>query len=224
MIFPRAKQHERACPNSAGRHRGTLLPYLLLALLFFGTGVLNAQVVIASHTGGTSAGSQYPAESFTTPAGGPWNNITFNFVAGDFATPAAVGTAYLLTQAYTGTPAGLSSSAAGFVAASTGVSGGKYVFAPSVTLQPNTQYFVFSDSSFVMSWDVSGTSSASFYRALTSSGVFANFPLLEANFQVSSTVVSTSVPVLSTPALISLGMLLAAAAAFLALRQRRAAV
>ena len=60
--------------------------------------------------------------------------------------PTAVGTLYLLDQAYAGQAATLSSSTTGFVAAWTGTLGGVYVFAPSVTLQPLTQYFFYADT------------------------------------------------------------------------------
>src|SRR5262252_5160625 len=68
--------------------------------------------------------------SFTTPHG-TWNNIQIAPLAHGSLTPmAASGTAYLLSQPYTGKPQDLNSSVAGFLAASTGVSGGYYTFSP----------------------------------------------------------------------------------------------
>lgn len=88
-------------------------------------------------------------QAFMTPTGGPWDNITFNFFANqDGTTPSAVGDLFLLTQQYNGTPGGLSSSTAGFVAESTTISGGEYVFASSVELQPSTLYYAYTDSLF----------------------------------------------------------------------------
>jgi len=73
-----------------------------------------------------------------TPTGQAWNNITFNWIAPG-PSPAAFGTLFVLTQEYLGTPAALSSATAGFLAASTGISGGMYDFAPGVTLLPTTR-------------------------------------------------------------------------------------
>jgi LPXTG-motif cell wall-anchored protein len=203
------------------------VPFLLFALLFAGTAALRAQVPVTAYAAGTAYGIFFPGESFTTPAGGPWHNITFNFFSDvPAATPSATGTAYLLTQAYTGTPAGLSSSVAGFVAASTGVSSGKFVFAPSVTLQPNTQYFVYVDSSMYITGSVSaGSSGAYLFAAVSSTLGFGSVPTQLANFQVLGAVVaSAQVPVLSTPVFILLGMMLASAGALLAGRRKREAI
>jgi hypothetical protein len=102
--------------------------------------------LITQNTGGT-ASSVVPlffGQPFTTPAGGPWDNLAFNFFADTpTPTPVAFGVAYLLTQPYDGPPAGLSPAVPGFLAQSTGISGGQYVFAPSVTVQPLTQYFLY---------------------------------------------------------------------------------
>ncbi len=127
-----------------------------------GTLVLTAQPSIVINTAGTTpgGGGSYYGESFTTPGGGPWTNITFSFFSDQGVTPTAAGTAYLFTVPYTGTPAGLAASgsqslvrtgadphaAAGFLAASTGISSGAYVFPASVVLQPNTQYYVYANA------------------------------------------------------------------------------
>jgi len=99
--------------------------------------------VIVQFTSGTDGpGSGFFGQNFTTPSGGPWDDIAFDFLVG--GNPEAAGTAYLFTSIYNGDPNGLSS--AGAFAVSTGVSGGSYDFAPSVTLQPNTQYFLYEDT------------------------------------------------------------------------------
>jgi uncharacterized protein (TIGR03437 family) len=85
---------------------------------------------------------------FTTPHG-TWNNIQIAPLAHIGLVPmAATGTAYLLSQPFVGKPQDLSTSAPGFIATSTGVSGGYYTFAPGLTLQPNTVYYVFPDEGF----------------------------------------------------------------------------
>jgi hypothetical protein len=83
-------------------------------------------------------------QSVTTPGGGPWNNITFNFYnsSGAFAT----GNMYLLNQEYLGTPSALSSSTSGYLATGTATGGTAWVFDPSVTLQANIQYYFYMSS------------------------------------------------------------------------------
>jgi hypothetical protein len=104
---------------------------------------------IAINTGGgaISAGEFYWGQDFTTAAGGGWDTLTFNFFSDVPATtPIAAGTAFILTQEYLGTPAALSSLTPGFVAASTGVSGGEWVFNAAVTLAGNTHYWIYENA------------------------------------------------------------------------------
>ena len=117
--------------------------------------------VITQNTTGTSAtilSGFYDGQSVTTPAGGPWNSIGFNFVqcgnpsgtsclAGTNS-PYALGNLYLLTQVYDGLPSGLSSATPGFVAEATTIVGGVWTFASSVTLTPSTQDFFYMDTAF----------------------------------------------------------------------------
>jgi len=96
-------------------------------------------------------------QSFTTPAGGPWNHITFNFFSDNSDTTAvAAGTLYIFKSAFTGTPADLSLST--FLAKSTGVSNGAYMFDAAFTLQPNMTYYAYSDSTIAtLALDSSGS-------------------------------------------------------------------
>lgn len=88
-------------------------------------------------------------QGVTTPAGGPWTHIQFSWLNSADGSRLAEGSLFLLSSAYTGTPAALSASTTGFIAVGT-VSGGgvgsSYTFDPSVTLQPNTQYFFYSNN------------------------------------------------------------------------------
>ncbi len=91
--------------------------------------------------GGTNA--QAPGQQVTTPSGGPWNNIFFNFYDGN-GNSVALGTVFLLSQSYSGTASALSSSTPGFIASAVGGGlGGVYAFASSVTLQANTAYYFY---------------------------------------------------------------------------------
>jgi hypothetical protein len=105
--------------------------------------------VIVQNLGGPSIGNTnaFLGQSFTTPSGGPWDDITFNFFSNvPPTTPAATGTAFLLSQQYLGTPSNLSSSTPGFLGDSTGITGGMYLFPTTLELQPGVQYFVYENA------------------------------------------------------------------------------
>ena len=123
-----------------------------LSLLWIGlaacASLAPAQTIIQV-TSGIGHQTAYFGQKFTTPSGGPWSNITFNFYATSAigstpaSTPIAAGTAFLLTQEYLGTPAALSSSTPGFLAQSTGIYGGIYVFPSGIALNPGTNYWLY---------------------------------------------------------------------------------
>lgn len=121
-----------------------LLPVLIATTAL--SAVAQSETIVAYTKGNVVVkGDTYFGQSFTTPQGGPWDNITINFYPDAGVTPTAAGTAYLFTSAYGGTPAGLASSS--FMAKSTGIAHGAYVFDPSVTLKSGTQYFFYADTS-----------------------------------------------------------------------------
>jgi hypothetical protein len=119
------------------------------------------------------------------PAGGPWNSISFNFYSNIPATtPVAPGTAFLLSMAYTGTLAALNSATPGFIAESISNAGGIYTFDPTVTLQPNTQYWIYNNALARMSGSITaGTPAQSQYTG----DPFVNFPTQVLNFTLSGT-------------------------------------
>ncbi|MBN2320550.1 MAG: PEP-CTERM sorting domain-containing protein [Acidobacteria bacterium] len=83
--------------------------------------------------------------AFTTPSGGPWNNIFVNYFSDSGSTtPFAQGNLFLFNSVYTGTPEDLAASA--YSAQSTGILGGQWDFSDSVVLQASTQYFFYSDA------------------------------------------------------------------------------
>jgi hypothetical protein len=96
-------------------------------------------------------------QSVTTPTGGPWDNIQFNFeqctnpsgtscLSTTTNTPFALGDLFLLSQIYDGLPSALSSATPGFIAEATTTTGGVWTFAPGVTLDSGTQYFFYMDT------------------------------------------------------------------------------
>lgn len=154
-----------------------------LVLLGMAVTAIPARAQIMQITSGATGGTYgaYAGLTFTTPAGGPWSNITFNFYAtpamgsAPASTPEAVGTAFLLTQVYNGTPSNLSSSAPGYVASSISISGGVYIFPPSVVLNPNTQYWVY-ENGLLPSITGGPPPPIDNYEALTATANFVQIP------------------------------------------------
>jgi hypothetical protein len=171
--------------------------------------------VITQFVGGTAgAATLFPGQSFTTVAGGPFDNITFNFFSDNNGgtTPSAAGVLFILSQEYLGTPSDLSISTAGFLAESTGVVGGIFQFDPTVTLQGVTQYFVYSDTSFL----VSGANSDAYVGggAYISSAAGSSYVAFagDANFRLSGVQQAATVPAPGTLALACLSLVVLAAA------------
>ena len=101
--------------------------------------------IVVSNTSGTSAnGTPFVGQSVTTPTGGPWTDITFNFYTSAGASYAN-GALFVFTQAFAATPSGLSSAAPGYVASTSTISNNTWQFS-GLTLNPNTQYFFYSAS------------------------------------------------------------------------------
>ncbi|MDH3318244.1 MAG: hypothetical protein OEO84_00950, partial [Betaproteobacteria bacterium] len=113
------------------------------------TGSVCAAVITAnsSYTDSTGGNDFALGQSVTTPSGGPWDNISFNFI-NSAGSPYANGTLYLLALEYLGTTVGLSSSTPGFVATSSSSAGGIWAFASSVALQAATTYWFYMDTLF----------------------------------------------------------------------------
>jgi hypothetical protein len=163
-------------------------------------GRAKAGVITEFTTGSDSLNTNIPGQSATTPAGGPFNNISFNFFDTG-GNPLAFGDLFILTKEYLGTPADLNESTPGFLAESTTVSGGQYVFDAAVTLQANTQYFFYADqaSSALVGSIRGGYAGGSQYGALTAADNFVALGRSDINFRLSGT--ATAVPEPSTLAL-----------------------
>ncbi len=182
----------------------------ILTALGFST-IAHASVITENTAGSLGTLTESFGESFTTPSGGPWDDITFNFFSDIPAvTPSAAGTAYLLSEAYTGTPSSLSSAVPGFIAASTGISGGAYVFAPSLELIANTTYFIYENGVETVSGG-NAVAGGVAYFAPTSSTDFslAIGPAQTANFAVdgNSGIVTAATPESSSMFLLLAGLI-----------------
>jgi hypothetical protein len=143
---------------------------LSILSLFFLQASATAGVILSFGVGQTGGGSaQDPGISVVTPSGGPWNNITFNFYQSSAgASPGssyAIGSLFLLSQVYAGTPQALSPSTSGFIAQAFG-NGSVYTFSNSITLQPSTRYYFFAELGL--------TAGASTYVSSGSGDVTAN--------------------------------------------------
>jgi len=117
----------------------------------------NAISIIDYNPETPNAGFSAFGQSITTPTGGPWDHITFNFyeywpVPGQAY---ASGGLYLLDTEYAegALPADLDTTTPGYLAHTSTIvadpaeGGFQWSFDPSVTLSPNTQYWFYMNSS-----------------------------------------------------------------------------
>src|SRR5690242_7666954 len=99
--------------------RGKLIATIVVSAAFFHPFAIWADVVREQLIQSGGAGTFALGQSLMTPAGGPWNNLTFNwFDTGGtpnlgVPSPIATGTLFLLNQEYLGTPAALSAATSG---------------------------------------------------------------------------------------------------------------
>jgi hypothetical protein len=123
---------------------GNLSLVVLIALTALSA---RGSTILQDNPSGVGQVSGILGESFLTPsAGGPWNSISFTLLSTAGISQAA-GNLFLLSSLYSGAPNQLSSSTSGFIAESTGITGGFWTFASNVTLQPNSEYYVYMDGS-----------------------------------------------------------------------------
>lgn len=182
--------------------------FLCVSLLAFVTPLAQAST-LASETAGvvSSQTSDYYGESFTTAAGGPDNNITFNFLTPPGAAY-ALGTGFLFTQAYIGMPPGLNSSDPGFLGSAV-ASGGLYSFAAALTLSGGTQYFFYEDALIPVAAITGGAPYAGgdLFFTGSSSTAFLEATGDSANFMVTGTPVATTTPEPSSIIFVGTGIL-----------------
>lgn len=189
----------------------------LLVILVAGASLSQASVIIQNTAGSPNTLTEYFGESFTTPSGGPWVNVAFNFYSNVSVvppTPSAAGTAFLLTQTFSGLPTALSNSVPGFVAASTGVSGGQYIFAPSVELLSMTTYYVYENGSVTVEGGSATSAGTAYFAPPTDDFQTAIGPSQTTDFAVTASA-AAAVPEPTTVELALAGLGLIAVASLL---------
>ena len=94
----------------------------------------------------------------TTPAGGPWDNVTFSWllsgtVGGPSDRPRAYGNLFVFDQPFTGMPSDLINAhlLPGFLGQSVSIVADHYILPPALTLQPGTPYFFYADEADAVS-------------------------------------------------------------------------
>ena len=177
---------------------------LILATLFIGVSLCPGATIIQNTLGTGTGSAGIFGQSFTTPDLGPWTELTFNFFSDVLGTtPSAAGTAFLLSQIYTGTPAALSGAIPGFLAASTGTMDGKYVFETSVQILANTQYFIYANAIVSVTGGNQLPGDSAYFAPDANSNFIAAGA--SANFNLSGTAASVPEPTSVGLALMGLG-------------------
>ncbi len=161
--------------------------------------------------GYTNLAPNYLGEAFAISGTGTFNNITFNFLTQTGANY-AIGTGFLLSQAYTGAPGTLSSATAGYLG-SAAASGNVYTFANSLMLTGGSTYY-FYENAVAPTNSIGGgpttTALPQTYYA-TSTGNFIAQPGSSDAFRATGSAVATSVtPEPSSFILLATGTLVAA--------------
>ena len=175
------------------------------------TGQSASATTLAQATGGTTQNLQtgFFGQSFTVTGGGSYDDITLNFFSSSLS-PYAIGTGYLFSSAYAGTPAGLSSASTGLLGSAT-ASAGAYDFNSSLALLAGKQYFFYEDTSIPVGAILGNAaySGGAFYGSPSSSSSYLFAPT-SADFLVTG---DAAAPEPSTFALLGTGILALAAAA-----------
>lgn len=167
------------------------LSYVLSLAALTGTAAVASATVLSSNTsaGGGSLPNYYVGQSVTTPSGGPWHNLQFNFYGDASATtPVADGTLWLFSSEYTGTIANVSTSSGGYLASTDSVANNVWQFDSSAWLQPNTQYFFYASSPLSTYYQGDTYSGGVFYAQGGLGAAWAAQPSMDETFKLQGTV------------------------------------
>lgn len=119
----------------------------MVAFVFAGLLMGSAYAVpVASNLVADGLSGGIPGQSFTVVSTGPVDHIVINFFSDLLlSVPSAIGNGYLFSAPYLGDSATIASATLNLLG-STAASGNHWSFDPALVLQPNTQYFFYSDS------------------------------------------------------------------------------
>jgi PEP-CTERM motif len=161
------------------------------ALLSFNV-CAHADLIDSQTSGAAGTVTEYFGQQFTSS--GNFTNISFSFYNNIPATTTvAAGTGFLLSQAYVGTPAALSSSTAGFLS-STAASGSAWGFGSSLQLTSGTYYF-YENALITGSGGAAGE--PAFFSP--SGNAFTTAPIPSSSSFQSSNFIVTGTPISATP-------------------------
>jgi hypothetical protein len=175
--------------------RGKLIATIVASAMLSHPIVTWADVVLEQLSQSGGAGTAALGQSLTTPIGGPWNNLTFNwFDTGGtpnsgVPNPIATGTLFLLNQQYLGTPGALSAATPGYIAQSQNIAIGMYLFSGNVIIQPNTTYFFYTNQTVPNNSGDGDVIAGSAYGDIGSGGTYVSFNGIDARFRLQGNVV-----------------------------------
>jgi hypothetical protein len=167
----------------------------------------NATVLVQDTAGTMPNPFGFSAQSVTTPNGGPFTNITFNFYDSQGASTAPGLALIVLSQPFLGPgfiiDRGVPAELPGFLTKSLSNSRGEYRFDPTFTLNSNQQYFFYIQGELASLGEIliGGLTytGGNYYLAPNSGSNYTSFPNEDADFSLSGT---TTVPEPSSLALI----------------------
>jgi PEP-CTERM motif len=163
----------------------------ILAILAASTLAAHAVTVATNTAGPLTSGTGFDwGQSFTTAAGGPFDDIALNLY-NSAGSPYAAGTGFLLSEAYSGTPGDLSSSTPGYLGSAI-ASGDFYTFATSLTLASDTQYFFYENAPLGSITGDNVYAGGVYY--FSSGGAFSSAAPASINFTVTGDVATTPEP------------------------------
>ena len=190
VVFSRPRWLVRLASMQAARLLGVSTRLFAPVALAIAVSILaptaSADTIASNGSGGNGTSGNAFGQSVTTPGGGPWSDIIFNFYTSS-SNPYANGSLYLLDHQYLGTPANLSSQTNLGVGTA---SGGTWTFDPSVTLQPGSTYWFYMDTasgSTVLSYSASDPYSGGNMYYSTGSSTFTNATSLDTVFLLQGT-------------------------------------
>lgn len=172
-----------------------LAPRLAILAILAASALAAHAVTVASNTAGPlTSGTGFDwGQSFTTAAGGPFDDIALNLY-NSAGSPYAAGTGFLLSEAYSGTPGALSSSTPGYLGSAI-ASGDFYTFATSLTLASDTQYFFYENGPLgPITGDNDTYAGGGYYIDTGDGGAFESFAPNSINFTVTGNVATTPEP------------------------------